>query len=47
MNQDDEVRVIILKGAGDVCFSAGGSIPEFMATHQEKAFPFSRKRGCS
>ncbi|MGE7651148.1 enoyl-CoA hydratase/isomerase family protein, partial [Peribacillus frigoritolerans] len=36
LNQDDEVRVIILKGAGDVCFSAGGSIPEFMATHQEK-----------
>ncbi|MFS0669250.1 enoyl-CoA hydratase-related protein [Peribacillus frigoritolerans] len=36
LNQDDDVRVIILKGAGDVCFSAGGSIPEFMATHQEK-----------
>ncbi|MDQ0246265.1 2-oxoglutaroyl-CoA hydrolase [Bacillus fengqiuensis] len=36
LNQDDEVRVIILKGEGDVCFSAGGSIPEFMATHQEK-----------
>lgn len=36
LNADDEVRVIILKGAGDVCFSAGGSIPEFMATHQEK-----------
>ena len=36
LNQDDEVRVIILKGEGDVCFSAGGSIPEFLATHQEK-----------
>jgi 2-oxoglutaroyl-CoA hydrolase len=36
LNADDEVRVIILKGAGDVCFCAGGSIPEFMATHQEK-----------
>jgi 2-oxoglutaroyl-CoA hydrolase len=36
LNQDDEVRDIILKGAGDICFSAGGSIPEFMATHQEK-----------
>ncbi|MGF6947604.1 2-oxoglutaroyl-CoA hydrolase [Neobacillus sp. B4I6] len=36
LNKDDEVRVIIIKGEGDVCFSAGGSIPEFMATHQEK-----------
>ncbi|WP_017729037.1 enoyl-CoA hydratase/isomerase family protein [Halalkalibacterium ligniniphilum] len=36
LNQDDDVRVIIIKGAGDVCFTAGGSIPEFMTTHQEK-----------
>ncbi|MCP3761106.1 enoyl-CoA hydratase/isomerase family protein [Domibacillus sp. A3M-37] len=36
LNADDDVRVIILKGAGDVCFCAGGSIPEFMTTHQEK-----------
>ncbi|MET1031916.1 enoyl-CoA hydratase/isomerase family protein, partial [Domibacillus tundrae] len=34
LNADDDVRVIILKGAGDVCFCAGGSIPEFMTTHQ-------------
>src|SRR5690625_1824350 len=36
LNQDDEVRVIIIKGEGDKAFSAGGSIPEFLATHQEK-----------
>ncbi|MCM3762857.1 MULTISPECIES: enoyl-CoA hydratase/isomerase family protein [Halalkalibacter] len=36
LNKDEEVRVIILKGEGDKAFSAGGSIPEFMATHQEK-----------
>ncbi len=35
LNRDDEVRVIIIKGEGGV-FTAGGSIPEFMATHQEK-----------
>ena len=36
LNLDNEVRVIVIKGEGDVCFSAGGSIPEFMETHQEK-----------
>ena len=36
LNSDNEVRVIVIKGEGDVCFSAGGSIPEFMETHQEK-----------
>lgn len=36
LNNDDEVRVIVIKGEGDVCFSAGGSIPEFMETSQEK-----------
>jgi len=36
LDQDDEVRVIIIKGEGNQAFSAGGSIPEFMETHQEE-----------
>ncbi|MCL6593052.1 MAG: enoyl-CoA hydratase/isomerase family protein [Alicyclobacillus sp.] len=33
LNQDDEVRVIILRGAGDKAFSSGGTIQEFMDRH--------------
>ncbi|MFY4774810.1 enoyl-CoA hydratase/isomerase family protein [Metabacillus sp. RGM 3146] len=36
LNKDDEVRVIIIKGEGNRCFSAGGSIPQFMETHPEE-----------
>jgi 2-oxoglutaroyl-CoA hydrolase len=36
LNKDDEVRVIIIKGEGTEAFSAGGSIPEFLETHQEE-----------
>ncbi|WP_102347244.1 enoyl-CoA hydratase/isomerase family protein [Bacillus sp. Marseille-P3661] len=35
LNVDDDVRVIVIKGEGDVCFCAGGDIPEFMVPHQE------------
>jgi 2-oxoglutaroyl-CoA hydrolase len=33
LNRDDDVRVIILKGAGDKAFSSGGTISEFMERH--------------
>lgn len=36
LNRDDEVRVIIIKGAGDKCFSAGGDIPGFLEVHPEE-----------
>jgi 2-oxoglutaroyl-CoA hydrolase len=36
LNKDDEVRVIILKGAGDKAFSSGGNIAEFMERHPEE-----------
>ncbi|MGD6875696.1 enoyl-CoA hydratase/isomerase family protein [Bacillus infantis] len=36
LNQDDDVRVIIIKGEGDKAFSAGGSIPQFMESHPEE-----------
>ncbi|MDQ0341013.1 2-oxoglutaroyl-CoA hydrolase [Caldalkalibacillus uzonensis] len=36
LNQDDEVRVIILKGAGEKAFSSGGTITEFMERHPEE-----------
>ncbi|MFC0471239.1 enoyl-CoA hydratase/isomerase family protein [Halalkalibacter kiskunsagensis] len=35
LNEDQDVRVIILKGEGTQAFCAGGSIPEFMETSQE------------
>ncbi|MCK6257325.1 enoyl-CoA hydratase/isomerase family protein [Fictibacillus sp. KIGAM418] len=36
LNDDEGVCVIIVKGEGDKCFSAGGSIPQFMETHPEE-----------
>lgn len=36
LNRDDEVRVIILKGAGTKAFSSGGTIGEFMERHPEE-----------
>jgi 2-oxoglutaroyl-CoA hydrolase len=35
LNEDDDVRVIILKGAGDKAFSSGGTIAQFMERHPE------------
>ncbi|HHY67092.1 MAG TPA: enoyl-CoA hydratase/isomerase family protein [Alicyclobacillus sp.] len=35
-NKDDEVRVIILKGAGTQAFSSGGTIAQFMECHPEE-----------
>ncbi|WP_167578057.1 enoyl-CoA hydratase/isomerase family protein [Ammoniphilus sp. YIM 78166] len=36
LNRDEEVRVIVIKGAGDKCFTAGGDIPGFLEVHQEE-----------
>ncbi len=33
LNQDDEVKVIVIKGAGDKAFSSGGNIAQFMEQH--------------
>jgi 2-oxoglutaroyl-CoA hydrolase len=33
LNQDDNVRVIIIKGAGEKAFTSGGNIAEFMERH--------------
>lgn len=33
LNNDDEVRVIIIRGAGEKAFSSGGNIAEFMERH--------------
>jgi 2-oxoglutaroyl-CoA hydrolase len=30
--EDDRVRVVVVRGAGDTAFSAGGDIPEFLRT---------------
>ena len=36
LNRDDDVRVIILKGAGTKAFSSGGTISQFMERHPEE-----------
>ncbi|MDQ0253378.1 2-oxoglutaroyl-CoA hydrolase [Evansella vedderi] len=36
LNKDDDVRVIIIKGAGDKAFTSGGTITEFMERHPEE-----------
>lgn len=36
LNADDQVRVIIIKGAGDKAFSSGGNIAQFMERHPEE-----------
>ncbi|PLS16023.1 crotonase [Bacillus sp. M6-12] len=36
LDKDNDVRVIIIKGAGDKAFSAGGSIQQFMESHPEE-----------
>ena len=36
LNQDDEVRVIIIKGAGTKAFSSGGTIAQFLERHPEE-----------
>lgn len=36
LNKDDQVRVIIIKGAGDKAFSSGGTISEFLERHPEE-----------
>lgn len=33
LNNDDDVKVIIIKGAGDKAFTSGGNIAEFMDRH--------------
>ncbi|MEH7525307.1 enoyl-CoA hydratase-related protein [Bacillus sp. JJ1503] len=33
LNQDDDVKVIVIKGAGEKAFSSGGTISEFMEQH--------------
>ncbi|MCC3357951.1 enoyl-CoA hydratase/isomerase family protein [Bacillus sp. REN16] len=33
LNHDDDVRVIIIKGAGEKAFTSGGNIAEFMEQH--------------
>lgn len=35
LNSDSEVRVIVIKGAGDKAFSSGGNIKQFMEQHPE------------
>lgn len=36
LNEDDDVRVIILKGEGNQAFSSGGTIAQFMERHPEE-----------
>lgn len=36
LNKDDEVRVIIIKGAGDKAFTSGGDIRGFLERHPEE-----------
>lgn len=36
LNQDDDVRVIIIKGAGEKAFTSGGTITEFLERHPEE-----------
>ncbi|MED1644421.1 enoyl-CoA hydratase-related protein [Brevibacillus agri] len=36
LNEDDDVRVIILKGEGTQAFSSGGTIAQFMERHPEE-----------
>lgn len=36
LNQDDEVRVIVIKGAGEKAFTSGGTIAEFLERHPEE-----------
>ncbi len=36
LDNDDEVRVVIIKGAGEKAFSSGGNIKEFMEHHPDE-----------
>lgn len=36
LNLDDDVRVIIMKGAGEKAFTSGGTIAEFLERHPEE-----------
>ncbi|MFB4165489.1 enoyl-CoA hydratase/isomerase family protein [Alteribacillus sp. JSM 102045] len=36
LNQDEDVRVIIIKGAGDKAFTSGGTIKQFLDRHPEE-----------
>jgi 2-oxoglutaroyl-CoA hydrolase len=36
LNRDDEVRVIVIKGAGTKAFTSGGTISQFMERHPEE-----------
>lgn len=36
LNKDDDIRVIVIKGAGEKAFTAGGDIPGFLKAHPEE-----------